>query len=476
VTGTQKLRAALLAALSLAGACAPTAPPGATAAGTPQTAPPSGRTPPPRSEKSSAPLPSASARADVEVASALALVEKVRQLPSQKPVPGLRMGRAELRQEVERTLTDEAPAELVAGNTELLYALDLVTESFKLQQALTQLYGAQLAGFYDPDTKRMVLASDLSEDEQALTLYHELVHALQDQHYDLSNALDWKPELSDVQSALQALAEGDAMLAMLDVARTAAGQQPVEFPAGLLEIDSLLMQAKPELTEVPGFLVRAMISPYADGLRFVSQIRGGNPSWAAVDRAWRERPISTEQILHPDKYLAREPVVPVAAIAAPAGFGATLFRDVMGELGLRLLFEEWAPSEAAALAATGWGGDRLAIFGDGERRVVLWHLVFDDEASSRRALTLFARGALRPELEAPVAGARPRTEAGAAERATSSDRWCSPRARRGPFAIVRHGRHLGVTLGPYRRGTKPDASADTCPASVRLADGLSRQR
>jgi hypothetical protein len=476
VTGRLKLRTALLATLSLAGACTPAPPPGAPAASSTQTAPLSGRKQAASSEKPSTPLPKASARADVEVASALALVERVRQLPSRKPVPGLRMGRAELRREVERTLSEEAPADLVAGNTELLYALDLVSEGFDLQKALAQLYGAQLAGFYDPDTKRMVLASDLSEDEQALTLYHELVHALQDQHYDLSNALDWKPELSDVQSALQALAEGDAMLAMLDVARTAAGQPPVEFPAGILQLDSLLMQAKPELTDVPGFLVRALISPYADGVRFVSRIRAGSHGWAGVDRAWRERPISTEQILHPDKYLAREPVVPVAAIAAPAGFDGSVFRDVMGELGLRLLFEEWAPSDAAALAATGWGGDRLAIVGDGERRLLLWHLVFDDEASSRRALTLFARGALRPELEAPGAGARPRTEAATAERATTSDRLCAPRARRGPFAIVRHGRHLGVTLGPYRRGPKPDASADTCPASLRLADALTRQR
>jgi hypothetical protein len=476
VTGTRNVCTVLLAALGLAGACTPAPPSGAPAASSPQTATPSGRKQAESSGQPSTPLPSTSARADVAVASALALVEKVRQLPSKKPVPGLRLGRAELRREVERTLSDEAPADLVAGNTELLYALDLVTESFDLQKALAQLYGAQLAGFYDPDTKRMVLASDLSEDEQALTLYHELVHALQDQHYDLSNALDWKPELSDVQSALQALAEGDAMLAMLDVARTAAGQQPVEFPAGILQLDSLLMQAKPELTDVPGFLVRALISPYADGVRFVSQIRGGSHGWAGVDRAWRERPISTEQILHPEKYLAREPVVPVAAIAVPAGFGSSMFRDVMGELGLRLLFEEWAPSDSAALAATGWGGDRLAIVGDGERRLVLWHLVFDDEASSRRALTLFARGALRSELQAPVTGARPRTEAATAERATTNDRLCSPRARRGPFAIVRHGRHLGVTLGPYRRASKPDASADTCPASLRLADALTRQR
>ena len=420
-----------------------------------------------------APTPNAT-RADVEVAEALNLVERVRQLPSKARVPGVRMNRAQLRAEVERTLHDEAPADLIAGNTELLYALDLVTESFDLQQALAQLYGAQLAGFYDPDAKRMVLASDLSEQEQAITLYHELVHALQDQHYDLADALDWKPELSDVQSALQALAEGDATLAMLDVARAAAGQPPADFPLGLLQIDSLLMQAKPDLTDVPGFLVRALMSPYADGLAFVSEIRRRGGSWAAVDAAWRERPVSTEQILHPEKYLAREAVVPLPPVATPPGFSGAVFRDVMGELGLRLLFEEWAPSQAAARAATGWGGDRLVVVSDGERRVVLWHLVMDDEAAAQRALTLFGRGALRPELTVSVAGARSRIESARAERAVASNRHCSQRPRRGPFAIVRHGRHLGVTLGPYRRGKPADTSADTCPLALGWADILAR--
>jgi hypothetical protein len=320
----------------------------------------------------------------------------------------------------------------------------------------------------------MVLASDLSEDEQAITLYHELVHALQDQHYDLSEALDWKPELSDLQSALQALAEGDATLAMIDVARTAAGQPQMEFPAGLLQLDSLLTQAKPELAEVPGFLVRALISPYADGLAFVSEIRRRGGGWDAVDRVWRERPVSTEQILHPEKYLAHEAVVPVAAIMAPPGFGQSAFRDVMGELGLRLLFEEWAPSQAASQAASDWGGDRLAVVSDGARRAVLWHLVFDDEAAARRALSMFARGALRPELTAAVPGARPRTDAAQAEQATSQDRLCTTRPRRGPFAIVRHGRHLGVTLGPYQKSRIADTSADTCPLSLGWADALAR--
>jgi hypothetical protein len=344
-----------------------------------------------------------------------------------------------------------------------------------LNDAISKLYGVQLAGFYDPDKKRMVLASDLGEDEQALTLYHELVHALQDQHYDLAEALDWKPELSDSLTALQALAEGDATVAMLDVARARTGMSETDFPVSLLRLDGLLMQSKAEFASVPGFLIRSMISPYVDGVEFVRALRAGGGGWAAVDAAWRDRPISTEQILHPDKYLRREPVVPVPAIPPPSGFATVTFRDVMGEQGLRLVFEEWAPAGTAATGATGWGGDRIAVFSNGKERVVRWHLAFDDEASAKRAHTVFARGALRPELVTVSAGARPRTDAGVAAKASESGRLCVPRRQRGPFAIVRHGSHLGVTLGPYQRVRKPDASADKCPDALIWADALARQ-
>jgi hypothetical protein len=421
------------------------------------------------------PRPAAEQRADPEVADALELVARVRQLPVLAKVPGIRLGRAELKREIADTLSNEAPDELVSGNTELLFAFDVVDRQFDLKLALNQLYGAQLAGFYDPDTKRMVLASDLSEDEQALTLYHELVHALQDQHYHLAGALDWKPEQSDAQTALQALAEGDATLAMLDIARSAAGLPELDFPVALLQLDSLLMQAKPEFAKIPGLLIRALVAPYADGLTFVRELRARGAGWKAVDAAWRERPISTEQILHPHKYFAREPVVALPPVAPPPGFGAATFRDVMGEQGLKLLFEEWAPAQSAALAATGWGGDRIAVFKDAERNAVLWHIVFDDEASAARSLSMLARGALRPELATLTGGARPRIDARQADTAVASGRLCINRGQRGPFALVRHGRHVGVTLGPYPRVRTADASADKCPLALAWASALAQR-
>ena len=185
--------------------------------------------------------------------------------------------------------------------------------------------------------------------------------------------------------------------------------------------------------------------------------------------------------MHPEKYLSAEAPEALPAPAAPAGFAGAVFRDVMGEQGLRLLFEDWAPAREASAAASDWGGDRIAVFSQGEQRVVSWHLVFDNEAAAARAQVLFARGALRPELGAGPGAAtdarvRPFTPRKEAECAVRGGPVCRARAERGSFAIARRGRHLGVTLGPYLRGVTPVRSADNCPQPVSWAKALADQR
>jgi hypothetical protein len=384
----------------------------------------------------------------------------------------VRLDRHALKLEVERLLSEESPPELLAGNTEVLFALDTVPVAFDLRAALGLLYGAQLAGFYEPKTQRMVLASDLGSDAERLTLYHELVHALQDQHYQLSALLDWQPGASDALSALHALAEGDATSAMLEVYAASMGATGA-VPPDLLRLDSLLTQATPELASVPTVITRSLLAPYVDGLAFVTHVRKQAGGWAAVDRAWRQRPTSTEQILHPEKLWANEAVVPLPPLTGPAGYEQATFRDVLGEQALRILFEEWAPAAVAAEAASGWGGDRLGVFAQGEQRLVALHLVFDTTAAAERALVTFARGALRHELAGPAnVPLRPFMEAGAARAAARSGSLCQLRRVRGPFAIARHGSHIGVVLGPYTgRGTDVRASG-TCADASRWASAI----
>lgn len=424
---------------------------------------------------SSANREAADAEADRVIATALELVSRVRGLAVQSKVPGQRLDRKALQAEVMRMLAEETPEAAANGTTELLFALDTVPAEFDLKAALALLYGSELAGFYDPKRRRMVLATDLPKSAEDITLYHELVHALQDQHFDLSKSFDWRPNEGDLQAALHAVAEGDATSAMMDAFAEAQGVPRQPISPSLLGMDSLLMQASPEFAHVPGIVARSLMLPYVDGLRFVSYLREKTEGFSAVDRAFAIRPISTEHILHPEKYLAYEPVVEVEPPAAPPGFAETEFRDVVGEQGLRLLFEEWAPADEAARAASDWGGDRVALFSDGGRRLVRWHLAFDTDAAAERASLLLARGALRPELPAEPsseARLRPFVSPADAKRKLRTGSLCQERVQRGPFAQVRRGRHIGVTLGPYPRTAHIVRSADECPASLKLAAAL----
>jgi hypothetical protein len=403
--------------------------------------------------------------ADARVAEALALVSRVRGLAVKRAVPGVRLDRSALRAEMLRMLDDETPSEVLEGNSELLFALDTVPAGFDFKASVVRLYTSELAGFYDPKKQRMVLMTDLGEDGESITLYHELVHALQDQHFNLTNALDWQPDAGDTKGALHTLVEGDATAAMTDVFAAARGAPAVSIPPAALRLEGALMQVTPNLRDVPGIITRSLIAPYADGLAFVNYMREHQGGWAGVDAAFRRAPVSTEQVLHPDRYLADEAVTEVPPIEVPAGFEPARYRDVMGEQGLRILFEEWLPAPAAAEAASDWGGDRLAVFSAGDQRLVRWHLVFDTEPAARRALKAFARGAVRPEMGPSYDPLRPFADPKAAEAAVHGDEVCLSRPQRGAFAAVRHGRHVGVSLGPYVRGSNGvQGSSDCAPA------------
>lgn len=462
-------RSAAFLLIALA-ACAPRAEPPQAATGAPRSP-----EPPPSAEAPEAEAADAGSEDQALLTETLARVARVRELEARRTVKGKRLNREQLRAWLEHELAEEAPPELVEGNRDLMFALDLVTERFDLRRTITQLYSSQVAGLYDPRADQMILASDLGDEELKVTLYHELVHALQDQHYDLDQAHHWRPEETDAQAALQALAEGDATAAMLQVASGGRPLAETQLAEKALSMQAMLLQASPELGEVPGVLIRGMVAPYVDGLAFVRFLRerGG---WAAVDRAWRERPVSTEQVLHPEKYLAHEAVAPVAPIAVPPGFGKATYRDVMGEQGLRLLFEEWTSVTEAAQAASGWGGDRLALFADGSRRMLRWHLVFDDPVQAERAFVALASGALRSELDdvAPE-GLRPQVPLEQARRSARGDRLCQARPRRGPFAMARRGRQIGVTLGPYQRDGQQSRSTGSCASALSLADSLMGQ-
>jgi hypothetical protein len=347
----------------------------------------------------------------------------------------------------------------------LLYGFGTVDADFDYRSSVIGLMSSQLLGFYDPKRKTFFVGGDLHGDEADVTLWHELVHALQDQHYDLSHLTEWQPDQGDSQAAVHSLAEGDATSAMLDAMLKPRGMTALEVPEGLMRAQSVLGSAA--LT-APPVLVRSLLAPYVDGLAFANYLRrrGG---FAAVDAAWRAPPVSTEQLLHPEKFLARELPLVVPQPSAPphAPELQERFHDVMGEQTLRLLFEEWLPARTAAEAAADWGGDRIAVFADEARQrwAIGWHLRFDSPAAAERAFTAFARAA--PLTERGHKDRALPDPAGTTKRA--SDKVCRPRHSQGAFALARNGSDLGVTLGPFQRNTPPVATDPDCSVAIAWA-------
>ncbi|MEZ4228676.1 MAG: DUF6782 family putative metallopeptidase [Polyangiaceae bacterium] len=414
----------------------------------------SGRPPEPMAV-APAPTPSASTSATPDArteppaepedpfAGTLAEVAAARGLAVKGKVLGRRVNRKEMLDEVDREIAHEVPRKALEGTQEILIALDLAPPDFDYGAAIRRVMTAKLAGFYQPRTKTMFLAQDLPVMEQIITLNHELVHALQDQHFDLGGKLDYRDDAGDEQAALHALAEGDATSLMLDLMVRPQGKTALDIPGDILAGSEEL---PPEAGKVPGIIVRSIVAPYRDGLTFVHHQRG-RAGWRGVDAVWKRPPVSTEQIIHPEKYASDERPLDVEIPAAPGEGWEIDYHDVMGEQSVRVLLEEWLDHGRSAAAASGWGGDRIAVYSRGERRAVAWGLRWDDEAGAKRL-----EGALRSAFGANAGR-------------------CG-KGQRGAIAVHRAGSSLALVVAPYGSGAQSRQDCATALSwSARIAKG-----
>ena len=145
---------------------------------------------------------------------------------------------------------------------------------------------AKLNGWYEPSTKRLVVVEGETEAMGRGVLVHELFHALQDQHFDLAR-LHAAARDEDAARAVTALIEGEAMLAVSELLDYDFEQHAQLPPAGPLD---------PERFE--------KIFHYGAGLRFVRALRDAG-GWELVDAAFRDPPLRTAEILHPERYRER---------------------------------------------------------------------------------------------------------------------------------------------------------------------------
>ncbi len=321
-------------------------------------------------------------------------------VPFRHDVPVAFLGRKELVAYLRELFDDEYPPALARADERLLQAFDLLPPATDLRALRAQVLEENVAGFYDERKDRRRLYA-VSEDRSfspmnQVVLAHELRHALQDQYAELDAHLG--PEVSDFDDrriAWTALLEGDATLVMERFVRLRLGA--LEEPAAPVEGDSAALAA-PELLDVPGAppVVRdQLVQPYLAGLAFARALweRGGA---SALREAWGRPPESTEQVLHPETYFARERPAPVAPAVRPPRGGRLLSEGVLGEVLLRTLLE------GGVEAAAGWGGDGWRLWDVSGRTVLAWRSAWDSPADAAEFhAALLARFARHRRVPAP---------------------------------------------------------------------------
>lgn len=410
--------------------------------------------PAPESHTPAALSPAAAPRqTDPRIAKMLKVVAKARGLEPTRVVPGVTLPRDELLARVKAHVQLEVPHQAIVDEGLVYQLLGQIPTSFDYEKQMFSLLEAQLAGYYEPADSTMYLAQDLPSSMAEMTLSHELVHALQDHHFDLKTRSKYMPGQSDLQTATSALAEGDATSAMIDVALVNTGRSAVDLDTkmfGDLVRASLTGDAT---SNSPRVMAATLVAPYVDGTAFVNTMRkrGG---WAEVDKVWTQAPSSTEQILHPDKWTAHEPAlsVPSPSIAS-LGAGWTITQpDVLGELTVRTILEEWLPPVTAAATAANWGGDAAALVKNGDRSAFAWRIRWDaGNPADQFAADAFSAIVPGAFAKAPI------------KEATFA---CNPRADRGPLAVLRKGRDIVLLAGPAKT---PEGGTWTTAGDCNLA-------
>jgi hypothetical protein len=272
------------------------------------------------------------------------------------------------------------------SDQKLLSTLGLLNPNETVVQILLDVLQEQVIGVYNEDEKAMYIVANTAQfgPEEKDTFAHEYAHALQDQYFDLGKLAPKHPDNDDRSLAVQALIEGDAVLIQRLWAQDNLTQS--EFAQlGQGGGDSKLFSA-------PLFIRNQLLFPYGDGFNFVRRLYQTGGGYAGIDDAFRNPPDSTEQILHFEKYRAREKPVEVTLpdLATVLGEGwRKINSNVMGELDTRLVLEQLTDATRAARGSAGWGGDRWMLLEKDGRQALVMKSVWDSETDARNHFDTF---------------------------------------------------------------------------------------
>lgn len=362
------------------------------------------------------PLSSSPARGESLSELTFSMLQELKRLRGLEPTGPVGVGQRSpeaLRALLEQRIMEEYTTEQLTALQRLMALTGLIPADYDLVGRYVELLASQALGFYDFKSKTFFLSTTAEASLHPPVVLHELTHALQDQHFHIYKRLKALKDDEDARTALQALIEGEATAIMLEHTLGLSGQG--FYTMATDELVAQIESNKEAFKDDPPIMRDFIYIPYEMGLPFIKAVRQRRP-WSGLDDIYAAPPASTEQVLHPERFLVTPD--PPRRVRWPALPGALRLRwrrldaNVLGEVGAYLLVKPFAEDDLQAReAAAGWGGDRYLVLeetrGEG-RAAALLAFVWDTERDAEEFTEAYRRGAA---ARAPTGAIGPGPEA-----------------------------------------------------------------
>ena len=312
-------------------------------------------------------------------------------------VPYATISKEQLRRYLEDRIKESIkPADMRAEEL-TLKLLGLIPPDFDLRQNTVDLLTEQAAAFYDYNKRKLfVLEGSEAGAEERMVLVHELAHALADQHFPLRKYIREGSQSDDGSTARLAVMEGQASWLMAAYLSKLGGG-PAEVPDAVLQLMTSTVEGSPAqypvFSKAPPYIRDSLVFPYTDGMLFQNSVykKLGRQAFAEV---FQHPPLSTQQILHPDRYLSH------SALAIPDPPAVPRPRELrklaegnLGEFDLRVLLSQYTSKEEGEQAAAHLAGGSYALFESKHDKlpVLAFASTWDSDESAGKYLQLYGR-------------------------------------------------------------------------------------
>ena len=309
-------------------------------------------------------------------------------LKLKRPVPCRFISRNEVKQFLKKRVNEVAsPAEIRAEEL-TLKKFGLVPADYDLAKNTIDLLTEQAAAFYDYNRKKLFITETTPFETQEPVLVHELSHALADQNFDLARYIRKGRQSDDGSTARLAVMEGQATWLMSEYLARRNGaslKDNHEMAAMMSTLADSSGGQYPVFENAPLYLRESLVFPYTKGMLFQQAVveRAGQAAFAEV---FRKPPVSTQQILHPERYFSGvEPTDPQLPDPHLGHGYKSLIAGSLGELEHGILLRQYASKETASELPPHWRGSNFELREDRKAgRVVLLYAVEWDSAEAAR--------------------------------------------------------------------------------------------